>query len=46
MIKAKETLDIFVPIAHRIGMGKIKTELEDISFKYIHNKEYEEIKNY
>lgn len=44
MIKAKETLDIFVPIAHRIGMGKIKTELEDISFKYIHNKEYEEIK--
>lgn len=40
---ARETLDIYAPIAHRLGMGKIKTELEDIAFKYAHPEEYEKI---
>lgn len=43
--KSKECMDIFAPIAHRIGMGKIKTELEDISFYYLNPKGYEEMKN-
>ena len=42
--KSKETLEIFETIAHRIGMSKIKTELEDISFRYLHPEEYQEIK--
>lgn len=42
--KSLECLDVFAPIAHRIGMAKIKSELEDISFRYIHPKEYEKIK--
>ncbi|WP_156299724.1 RelA/SpoT family protein [Streptobacillus canis] len=42
--KSKETMDIFAPIAHRIGMGKIKSELEDISFYYLNPKGYQEIK--
>jgi GTP diphosphokinase / guanosine-3',5'-bis(diphosphate) 3'-diphosphatase len=32
---AKETLDIFAPIAHRLGMGKIRGELEDLGFRYM-----------
>lgn len=43
--KSKESMDIFAPIAHRIGMGKIKTELEDLSFYYLNPENYEEIKN-
>ena len=42
--KSKETLEIFATIAHRIGMSKIKSELEDISFRYLHPEEYQEIK--
>ncbi|MEO7142345.1 MAG: HD domain-containing protein, partial [Bryobacteraceae bacterium] len=33
---AQETLDIYAPIAHRLGMGKIRGELEDLSFRYLH----------
>src|ERR1051325_5336853 len=40
---AKETLDIYAPFAHRFGLAKIKWELEDLAFKYLHPTEYEEI---
>ncbi|MGL5870676.1 RelA/SpoT family protein [Clostridium chrysemydis] len=39
-IKAKEVLDIYAPLAHRLGMSKIKWELEDLSFRYLHEEEY------
>ncbi len=32
---AQETIDIYAPIAHRLGMGKIRAELEDLSFRYL-----------
>ncbi len=37
---ALETLEIYVPIANRLGMGRIKAELEDLSFRYVAPKEY------
>ncbi|MDA0986823.1 MAG: bifunctional (p)ppGpp synthetase/guanosine-3',5'-bis(diphosphate) 3'-pyrophosphohydrolase [Bacteroidetes bacterium] len=40
---SKETLDIYVPFAHRFGLGKIKWELEDLSFKYLYPVEYDEV---
>ncbi|MEK6572630.1 MAG: HD domain-containing protein, partial [Bacteroidota bacterium] len=40
---AKETLDIYAPFAHRFGLAKIRWELEDLSFKYLNRKEYEEL---
>lgn len=43
--KAKETLDIYSPLAHRLGMSKIKAELEDLSLKYLDPVAYEEIRN-
>ncbi|HEY5524581.1 MAG TPA: bifunctional (p)ppGpp synthetase/guanosine-3',5'-bis(diphosphate) 3'-pyrophosphohydrolase [Clostridium sp.] len=42
-LKAKETLDIYAPLAHRLGMSKIKWELEDLSFRYLHEDEYYEL---
>ncbi len=42
---AGETLYVYAPLAHRLGLYAIKTELEDLSFKYNHPSEYERIKN-
>ena len=40
---ARETLDIYAPFAHRFGLAKIKWELEDLSFKFLHRAEYDQI---
>ncbi|MFB3779365.1 MAG: bifunctional (p)ppGpp synthetase/guanosine-3',5'-bis(diphosphate) 3'-pyrophosphohydrolase [Bryobacteraceae bacterium] len=40
---AQETLDIYAPIAHRLGMGKIRGELEDLAFSYLEPESYSEI---
>jgi GTP pyrophosphokinase len=37
---ARETLEIYVPVAHRLGMGRIRKELEDLAFPYVHPEEY------
>jgi GTP pyrophosphokinase len=41
--KSKETLQIFTPIAHRLGIYSIKWQLEDLSFKYLYPEEYAKI---
>lgn len=40
---ARETLDIYAPFAHRFGLAKVKWELEDLSFKFLHRPEYDQI---
>lgn len=40
---AQETLEIYAPLSHRFGLSQVKTELEDLSFKYLERKTYDEI---
>jgi GTP pyrophosphokinase len=40
---AKETLEIYAPIAHRLGMGKIRGELEDLGFRYVDAIAYQQV---
>jgi guanosine-3',5'-bis(diphosphate) 3'-pyrophosphohydrolase len=40
---ARETLDIYAPIAHRLGMGKIRGELEDLGFRYLDPISYKQV---
>jgi GTP pyrophosphokinase len=42
---ARETLDIFAPLAHRLGMGKLRGELEDLAFRYTDPFAYEQLSN-
>jgi GTP pyrophosphokinase len=41
---AKETLEIYAPLAHRLGMGKVRGELEDLSFRYVDPIGYEQVR--
>ena len=42
---AKETLDIYAPLAHRLGMGKLRGELEDLAFRYTDSFVYEQLES-
>src|SRR5262249_56611108 len=41
---AQETRDIYAPIAHRLGMSKVKNELEELSFRYLQPQIYEALR--
>src|ERR671925_617191 len=42
--KAKETLEVYAPLAHRLGIHALKWELEDLAFQTLHPRKYDEIK--
>ncbi|MEZ4200675.1 MAG: HD domain-containing protein [Candidatus Paceibacterota bacterium] len=42
---ARETLEVYVPVAHRLGMGRIRKELEDLAFPYVYPEEYKRVKS-
>ena len=41
---ARETLEIYAPLAERLGMGEIKAQLDDLAFPYVYPKEYEKVR--
>ena len=41
---SRETLEVYAPIAHRLGMGKLRGELEDLAFRYLEPEAYHEVK--
>ncbi len=41
---ARETLEVYVPVSHRLGMGKIRKELEDLAFPYVYPEPYIRVK--
>ena len=43
---ARETLLVYAPLAHLLGIWEIKSQLEDLSFKYLYPEEYERVKNF
>ena len=42
---SSETIELYAPIAHRLGMGKLRTELEDLAFQYLDPAAFEEVKS-
>ncbi|MBR5227859.1 MAG: bifunctional (p)ppGpp synthetase/guanosine-3',5'-bis(diphosphate) 3'-pyrophosphohydrolase [Clostridia bacterium] len=44
-LKATETMNVYAPIAHRLGMSEVKSELEDISFNILNPEEFEKVRN-
>ncbi len=46
IIKSKETMNVYAPLAHRLGMQRMKWELEDLSLRYLDPEAYDSITNY
>lgn len=44
LVYARETLEIFSPLAHRLGVSQLKSEIEDLAFKWLHPKEFDDLR--
>lgn len=42
---SRETMEVFAPLAHRLGIGQVRWELEDLSFRYLYPEEYSELRS-